>query len=163
AAVLVGCACPPPPPGPPDSHDSRAASPSGRVAQSGQDGGAGEENRAVKDSRPEPRLSARVGGVKLSPDSKLALVPFVYNGHGSRSPDREPLKLFDVDTGQDLRGFKGLSLDALDFLPSGTQVLGRAADGTLTVWDVRSGRELRRFAKGRSPIERLAVSPDGRY
>jgi WD40 repeat protein len=108
-------------------------------------------------------LSGAVRGVKLSPDGKLALVEFFYTGEGSRAPERRPLKLFDLEAGREVRGFKGLSLTALDFLPSSKQMLGRAADETLTIWDTRSGEVVRTFQQGRGRIECVAVSPDGRY
>jgi WD40 repeat protein len=61
-----------------------------------------------------------------------------------------------------VRGFKGLSVAALDFLPSSKQILGKAPDGTLTIWDGHSGQVVRTFKKGPGHIETVAVSPDGR-
>jgi WD40 repeat protein len=108
-------------------------------------------------------LGGRVSGVKISPDSKLALVEFSYWGTGSRDRAREPVKVFDLDNGRQVQGFRGVSLGALEFLPNSKQVLGKASDGILTIWDVRSGEVVRTLEKGRGDIDNVGVSPDGRY
>jgi WD40 repeat protein len=50
------------------------------------------------------------------------------------------------------------------FLPDGRRALSADRDGTLRLWDIETGREIRRFHGQRSGgIQSLAVSPDGRH
>jgi WD40 repeat protein len=108
-------------------------------------------------------LGGKVAGVKISPNSKLALVEFSYWGTGSRDRAREPVKVFDLDNGREVQGFRGQSLGALEFLPNSKQVLGKAPDGSLTIWDLGTGDVVRTLGKGRGDIDYVGVSPDGRY
>lgn len=53
--------------------------------------------------------------------------------------------------------------DGVLFSPDGAQLLAAGLDGTLRVWDARTGRELRRIPADSGRIYGIAVSPDGRF
>jgi len=73
-------------------------------------------------------------------------------------------KLWDVETGQEIRSFGGGG--AVAFSPDGTRVLtGEDADqlprGEARLWDVETGQEIRSFGGGLT--NSVAFSPDGKW
>jgi WD40 repeat protein len=81
--------------------------------------------------------------------------------------------LWDVDNGKEIRRFKGdvnaICPGCVAFSPDGKRALVAAEDvfedsgaTSLTLWDVETGRELRRFEGHISYIRAVAFSPDGR-
>jgi WD40 repeat protein len=80
-------------------------------------------------------------------------------------------RLYDVETGQEVRAFKGQVgfINTAVFSRDGkyaatTDLYGDAAKqgSSIHLWDVATGRELRRYPKHPSPPQRLAFTPDGR-
>jgi WD40 repeat protein len=87
--------------------------------------------------------------------------------------DDAALRLWDLATAKEVRRFTGhsdrvwcfaLSTDGRRILSGGGGLLttGRTADCALRLWDLESGKELRRFEGHTKDIRRVAFSPDGR-
>jgi RNA polymerase sigma factor (sigma-70 family) len=80
----------------------------------------------------------------------------------------ETIHLVDVDNGTLLRSFKHKeTLYAIAFSPDGTLLVAGGYDRDKSgyfarLWDVATGKELRRFANGRESLRTLAFSPDGK-
>jgi WD40 repeat protein len=81
-------------------------------------------------------------------------------------------KLLDLETSQELQTFKGrfgfvsgvaLSRDAKYALTTVSSNDGSKTVISMHLWDVATGRELRRYPKHPSQVERLAFTPDGQY
>jgi len=98
--------------------------------------------------------SESVEAVAFSPDGKLAL---------SGSWDHT-LKLWQVESGREIRTFKGHSnhVNAVAFSPDGKLALSGSRDETLKLWQVSNGREIRTFKGHSDGISSVAFSPDGK-
>jgi len=77
--------------------------------------------------------------------------------------DDNTVRLCDAETGRELKLFAGhgAEVNGVAFLPDDCRVVSASHDRTLRLWDVETGRELRRLWHD-SPVQCLAVSPDGR-
>lgn len=81
--------------------------------------------------------------------------------------DRNPILLWNVRDGQQIREFKGHMewVNALAFTPDGTTLISVSNDDTLAVWDVQTGERLQTLQtprEARYPIMvSVAVSSDG--
>ncbi len=73
------------------------------------------------------------------------------------------VRLWDVESGTEIRQFKGHShyVWGIAVSPDGTRALSGAADGTVRLWDVESAHELHRFEGHSGWVLSVAFSPDG--
>lgn len=82
------------------------------------------------------------------------------------APDLSPLKIWDLATGKVVCEFPVLRGDVrwpiwLAFSPDSIHVAGEGVHGAVTIWDITTGGEVRRFEQGRS-VHSAAFSPDGK-
>lgn len=83
--------------------------------------------------------SGNVSSVAFSPDGKYIL-------SGS---DDKTLKLWDIETGKEIRTFAGHanSITSVAFSPDGRYALSGSWDNTLKLWDIVTGNEIRTFKR----------------
>lgn len=104
-----------------------------------------------------------VMSVALSPDGRHAL----SSGHD------HTIRLWDLETGQEVRRFEGHTecVWCVVFSPDGRRALsgsgthfafGQVKDPTVRLWDVATGKELRRLPGHTKAVRGVAFSPDGR-
>ena len=78
--------------------------------------------------------------------------------------------MWEVESDKMIRSFEGPDPKVtacqgyqLLFLPDGNRVLSRGSDQVARLWDIRTGKEVRRFEERTHLITSIGVSPDGRY
>ncbi|HOW57487.1 MAG TPA: WD40 repeat domain-containing protein, partial [Smithellaceae bacterium] len=103
--------------------------------------------------------ASSVSSVAFSPDGKYAL-------SGSRD---NTLKLWDVETGKEIRHFKGHTswVNSAVFSRDGKHIVSTASsigeNSQIKLWDVAAGKEIRAFAGQIGDLHSAAFSSDGRY
>jgi hypothetical protein len=120
-----------------------------------------------------------VYGVAFSPDGRSILSGgggYVKGRGNSVLPRECAARLWDVETGEEVRRFSGHTapVHCVCFSPDGRRALSgaggyenrngppAAVDCTVRLWDVGSGRELRRFTGHTAPVTSVAFFPNGR-
>lgn len=115
--------------------------------------GTGREIRRITAER-------KINGVAMSPDGKLAITASgVKQGNCA-------VTMWELATGREIRRFEGHQeeVEAVAFSPTGKCIASGSADGTVRIWGVASGKELRSFrisGTASNTPQCLAFSPDG--
>jgi WD40 repeat protein len=124
----------PPPPGPPDAHG---------------------------DPLPAAALK-RFGTVRFRHGDKILCLAYSPDGKIlAAGGGTDPVRLWDAQTGKEIRQLKDVWALALAFSPDGTLLASGGGYKTIRIWDVATGRE-RFVLKGHTAsIKSLAFSPDG--
>jgi WD40 repeat protein/serine/threonine protein kinase/DNA-binding SARP family transcriptional activator len=113
------------------------------------------------------RFEGHEGGINdvvFTPDGKKALS---MGGSDTRftvpGVDDNSLRLWDVETGEQLRVFEGHTDMgvAVDVSPDSSKALSVAYDGSIRLWDLESGAEIRRF-EFPDDIWQVSFFPDGK-
>jgi WD40 repeat protein len=98
----------------------------------------------------------------FSPDGQtLALV----GSDEQAGDDQHAVLLYEAATGREVRRLRGHTErpHGLAFLPNGREAITTGEDGSLRVWDVTTGREVRQFAKPPVSVGEPTLSTDGRW
>ncbi|MGA7325338.1 MAG: hypothetical protein WBX25_12830 [Rhodomicrobium sp.] len=106
--------------------------------------------------------------------SPILAIAFTDDGRGSISASMDTVKLWDLSSGHEIRSFalnsspKGalnseLSAHSVAVAPHPGYVVSGHDDGTLKLWDLSTGREIRSFVAHKSVVTSVAVSSDGHY
>lgn len=108
---------------------------------------------------------AWVNCVAFSPDGSQVLSAsggLLASGEFREGEDLT-LRLWDVESGKELRRFKGHStiINTAAFTPDGLRIISGTRGGSMTLWKGDSGRTLQPFERRTKSVWSIAVSPDG--
>jgi len=97
----------------------------------------------------------RPKSVAFSSDSK-----YVLSGDSNGE-----VKLWDVQTGKEIRDFSGHSdiVESVAFSPNSKYVLSGSRDRQVKLWDVQTGKEIHNFSGHSEQVHSVAFSPDSKY
>ena len=118
------------------------------------DGRTGEELATMQGDHPEFDEYPRLNRFSLSPDG-LTLAAGTYAGEG--------IWLLEANTGEQLAWLPAAGVRSLAWSPDSKQLASGLDGGSLILWDVSAGRELRRLDGHTSGVRLLAFSPDGAW
>jgi WD40 repeat protein/DNA-binding SARP family transcriptional activator len=110
--------------------------------------------------------SSSVRDVTFSPDNMTALSGSCAELGSDGACSRGELILWDlsaaVESVTELRRFEGHAgwVNAVAFGPGGQTVLSGSGDGTLILWDVKTGQPIRRFEGHTGGVNSVAFGPD---
>ncbi len=103
--------------------------------------------------------------VKTFKGTSLASVSFSPDGRYIAFGDWKTIKIWNINTGKEVRTFKGhtLPVNSVSFSPDGRYIVSGSDDCTIKLWDITTGKELRTFKGLFGNILAVSFSPDGKY
>ena len=118
------------------------------------------QSSAVQTKRYKPELVVQSGHkgkiltMAFSPDGKML----------ASAGDDDGIKLWDVETGKELRTFYGhkQTVNCIAFSPDGKKIASASNDFTVKIWDVMTGRELVPEMTHLNIVYTVAFSNDGK-
>ena len=144
----------------PDTANSAALSPDGKLAATG-----GSKNAHLWEIATGREIRFFIGHA-----DKINSIRFSPNGRALATASEDgTARLWELSTGKELRTLIGhrAGVSAVRFSHDGRLVLTGSADGTVRLWSVATGKEIRRYGEHGSAlisvVYSVAFSPDDRY
>ena len=105
-----------------------------------------------------------VASVCMSPDGRYVLSGEDYNPYADLKNRDKMLKLWDIETGECLRIFRGHSgsVTSVCISADGRYALSGSCDNMLKLWDIATGECLRTFKGHTRDINSVCISADGK-
>ncbi len=113
--------------------------------------------------KPAERGSLEVRLVpQLGHDSNVLSVAFSQDGRYVLSGGGGMIKIWDAQTGAEIRSFHAKAVTSVAFSPDGHNVLS-GSEGTAKLTDIQTGMTIRTFTGQSFGVDSVAYSSDGRY
>ncbi len=96
--------------------------------------------------------------IAFAPDGKTVAM----GTRDAQSGKGRMIRLWSADTAREVGHFGTQPVRALAYAPDGKALAAGNEDGSVVLWDVAAGRELRRLAGHRREVNSVAFAPDGR-
>ena len=100
----------------------------------------------------------------LSYKGNVASISFSPNGKQLVSATGNEILVWDVNTGEKrvINSHKK-GVTCVNFSPDGQRILSGSSDGTMRIWEVRTGKQLSKIKTGSNASSTVRYSPDGKY
>lgn len=93
----------------------------------------------------------------VSPDGKAMIVHYLLNDSEHR------LEIYDLASGKLRHRLNAEPFGGVTFSPDSKLAVSGGVHGDITLWDVATGRRVRTLAPRVRPVQRVSLSPSGRY
>jgi len=109
-----------------------------------------------------PGAITRFGTSKFRHGSRILRLVYSPNGRIlAAGGGDDPVRLWDTDTGQELRQCKEAWIQAMVFSPRGSVLVTAGAFKVIRLWEVATGKEISQIKGHNAGVKALAISPDG--
>ncbi|MGA9770538.1 MAG: caspase family protein [Blastocatellia bacterium] len=103
--------------------------------------------------------------VQLGHSAEISSLALSSGGRMVLTAGDQTARLWDAETGKEIRTFRGHSKTIVSavFSPDEQLILTAGYDDTARLWDASTGREIRKFEEPLFDVKSAAFSPDGRW
>ncbi len=106
--------------------------------------------------------SLRLGTTRLRHGSRIMGLTYSHNGRIlAAGGGDDPVRLWDTDTGKEIRTLKENWVFALAFTPKDSVLATAGAFKTIRLWEVATGKEFKQLEGHAAAVKALLISPDG--
>jgi WD40 repeat protein len=104
----------------------------------------------------------RFGTARFRHGSRIMALAFSPNGRNlAAGGGGDPVRLWDADTGKEIRTLKDTWVQAMAFTPRGSVLATAGAFKTIRLWEVANGKEGMKLDGHGAAIKAMVLSPDG--
>ncbi len=104
-----------------------------------------------------------VGAVVVTPDGRWVIASDLDPQYPVRRGAEDGVRIWELESGQWLRTLLNNDVESMAVTPDGRRLFTGSNFGSITEWELETGRRLKNRGRFKWGVAALAVSPDGRY